>query len=394
MIAKWLNSNVAAAAEMLEITDDAVLEMSSGEVRYPAPCDEDDPYEGSMTDSGIFGEMGNDDALMGHIELPVPVVNIQYMYGTRPVLPRLLGMGRWELASVIYNMAFVVTDPDGPGTEYKQVVPAKEADRFRKAHPAAVIMSGADAVSVLLEKDGIREKDYIILHRLPVIPISLRYGKMKCREQKEAWHPYHIERLYGRVMSMGKRLANLTEIGAPEIILLNERRMFQEHVDALINNGAHGIPYLTPAGKPAGSLQELSEMITVMGWKPAEPSMPEYEAADMDRLRELVQELYPRLYPRTDDDAEDEDIMEAPDGHLEKVEKEIIGLLRPFMDAVIRHNFPDYVQDYHDAMLRFAEWSVSEALPFLDLDKPAEPQLLDGIAGTVRTVLKKQAMYL
>lgn len=390
MIAKWLNSNVAAAAEMLEITDDAVLEMSNGEVRCPSPYDDSDPYEGSMADSGIFGEMGNDDALMGHIELPVPVVNIQYMYGTRPVLPRLLGMDRQKLASVIYNLAFVVTDPDGSGTEYKQVVPTKEAGRFREAHPAAVIMAGADAVSALLEKDGVREKDYIILHRLPVIPISLRYGKVKCKEQKEAWHPYHIERLYERVMNMGMRLKSLTEIGAPEIILLNERRMFQERVDALINNGAHGLPYLTPAGKPAGSLQELSEMITVMGWKPAEPSMPEYEAADMDRLRELVQELY----PRTDDDAEDEDIMEETDDHPEKVEKEIIGLLRPFMDAVIRHNFPDYVQDYHDAMLQSAEWSVSEALPFLDLDKPAEPQLLDGIAGTVRTVLKKQAMYL
>ena len=90
MLAKWMNTHAYTAAEMLEITDKTIMDMSNGEVLNPAPHDEDDPYEDSMTDASIFGKMGNDDGLMGHITLPVPIVNIQYLFGTKPILPKIL----------------------------------------------------------------------------------------------------------------------------------------------------------------------------------------------------------------------------------------------------------------------------------------------------------------
>ena len=83
MNSRWMNTNVSTAAEMLEVTDDMILDISNGEVLYPAPCDDDDPCQDSMTDPMIFGELDNDDALMGHIHLPYPVVNIQYLFGDK-----------------------------------------------------------------------------------------------------------------------------------------------------------------------------------------------------------------------------------------------------------------------------------------------------------------------
>ena len=59
MNSRWMNTNVSTAAEMTEVTDEMILDMSNGEVLYPAPCDEDDLIHGSMTDPVIFGEMAD-----------------------------------------------------------------------------------------------------------------------------------------------------------------------------------------------------------------------------------------------------------------------------------------------------------------------------------------------
>ena len=64
--------------------------------------------------------------------------------------------------------------------------------------------------------------------------------------------------------------------------------------------------------------------------------------------------------------------------------KEILTLLRPFVDAVIRENFPQYITDYHDEMCKFAEHSISNSLDTINLEKPIEPQLLDSVVKTIR----------
>ena len=134
MIARWMNTNVSTAAEMLEVTDKMILEMSNGEVKFPAPLDENDPYKNSMTDSAIFGKMNEDKSWMGHIELPVPIVNIQYLFGTRPILPRLLKIPRHDLESVVYYSSFIVTEQGNSDAVYKQVVPVEDVPGFREKY--------------------------------------------------------------------------------------------------------------------------------------------------------------------------------------------------------------------------------------------------------------------
>lgn len=394
MNSRWMNTNVSTAAEMLEITDEMILDMSNGEVLYPAPCDDDDPIQGSMTDPLIFGEMENDDTLMGHIHLPYPVVNIQYLFGTRPILPRLLGMSRCDLESVVYCSSYVVTNPGDSNAAYKQVIAVDDALDFQEKHTGVTLMTGAEAVSCLLEKDHINEKDYIILHMLPVVPMSLRYRKIIRNGRTETWHPYSIEYLYDRLILRKNRLIKLIELEAPERILLDEKRMMQEYVDTLINNGTRGMPLVNYFGFPCDSLQELYEVTSVMSEKAAPPVMPSFEPENEEEIRKRMLIIRAPEQDEEDDDEEDWESFTPEDDPVVIERKEILALLRPFVDAVIKDNFPQYITDYHDEMCKFAEHSISSSLDTINLDKPIEPQLLDSVVKTIRMAMKKQGMYL
>ena len=393
MIARWMNTNVSTAAEMLEVTDKMILEMSNGEVKFPAPLDENDPYKNSMTDSAIFGKMNEDKSWMGHIELPIPIVNIQYLFGTKPILPRLLKIPRHDLESVVYYSSFIVTEQGNSDAVYKQVVPVEDVPGFREKNPNAVLMTGAEAVSALLEKDGVEEKDYIILHRLPVIPISLRYKKANMKQQKDAWVPYSIEYLYDHLVIGKNRFEALTDLDAPEEILLNEKRLLQESADTLVNNGVRGLPFVSPFGIPSESLQEIYEITSVMSGNIRKPSMPSYEPVDPEAFEKQMQILSPMTEDEEDEETWDTPYVPGTDAQV-IAQNAILALLHPFIDAVIDQNFPEYVTDYYDDMCRFAEWSISNSLDKINLEEPIEPQLLEGIVRTVRTAIKKQVMYL
>lgn len=394
MNSRWMNTNVSTASEMLEVTDEIILDMSNGEVMYPAPCDDDDPIQGSMTDPLIFGEMENDDALMGHIHLPYPVVNIQYLFGTRPILPRLLGMSRGDLESIVYCSSYVVTDTGNSNAVYKQIIAVDDAPDFQEKYTGATLMTGAEAVSCLLEKEEIKEKDYIILHLLPVVPVSLRLRKIIRQDYTETRHFYSIEYLYDRLILRKDRLIKLIDLKAPERILLDEKRMLQEYVDTLINNGTRGMPIVNFFGLPCDSLQELYEVTSVMSEKAAPPVMPSFEPENEEEIRKRMLIIHA---PEQDEDEDDEEGWETftpDDDPVVIAGKEILTLLRPFVDAVIRENFPQYITDYHDEMCKFAEHSISSRLDTINLDKPIEPQLLDSVVKTIRIAMKKQGMYL
>lgn len=394
MNSRWMNTNVSTASEMLEVTDEIILDMSNGEVMYPAPCDDDDPIQGSMTDPLIFGEMENDDALMGHIHLPYPVVNIQYLFGTRPILPRLLGMSRGDLESIVYCSSYVVTDTGNSNAVYKQIIAVDDAPDFQEKYTGATLMTGAEAVSCLLEKEEIKEKDYIILHMLPVVPVSLRLRKIIRQDYTETRHFYSIEYLYDRLILRKDRLIKLIDLKAPERILLDEKRMLQEYVDTLINNGTRGMPIVNFFGLPCDSLQELYEVTSVMSEKAAPPVMPSFEPENEEEIRKRMLIIHA---PEQDEDEDDEEGWETftpDDDPVVIAGKEILTLLRPFVDAVIRENFPQYITDYHDEMCKFAEHSISNSLDTINLEKPIEPQLLDSVVKTIRIAMKKQGMYL
>lgn len=410
MNTKWMNTNVALLSEMIDVSDEKILSASNGEVTHPAPLDEEDQYQGSMNDSAIFGALGNEDThtLMGHIALPVPLVNIQYLYGKRPILPRILNISRSDLTKIIHYSAYVVIDPKDEGVAYKQVISPEEIDVFQQAHPGSVLMTGAEAIDALLTKDGSVEREHIILHNIPVIPISLRYKKIQCTKQGEAWMPYSIEYLYDRFIIIKNRLKRLTDLGAPEVILLNESRMYQEYADTLINNGSYGFPLITDSGCPADSLHELSEIISSVSLDMAKPDpiVPEYISVDAEKVKALAMTAYPWMQEdeyngqEQDEDPQNDEpeIIETPynpENEPEEVAKrEIREIFQPFLDAVIQTNFPEYDKDYHHVMLQFAERSILVGIQNVDFEKPIERQLLNGIYETVRRTMNKQNAFL
>lgn len=397
MHARWMNTNVEIAAGMLDVTDEKIQEFSNGEVVFPSPYDEGDPVHGSMNDPKIFGELGTKEPLMGHIELPIPIVNIQYLFGSNPVLPRIIGIARKDIEKIVYYGAYVVTEPDGIGSTYKQILEEKEYKGFLMEHPETICMTGAKAIEEILKKEKAREREHIILHCLPVMPLSLRYVEVKCKNKGTVWRAFPLEHLYDRVINRANRLAKLSEMGAPEIIIINECRMLQEYVDALISNGARGIPYITPYGSPAESLQELYE--TISSFANPKPKLINPDTADIDvsALKEQLDILYPPV-SEEDIDIEEMEITETPydpeNDPEQKAEEKIVDICRPFIEAVIKTNFPEYVPDYYEAMCHLAEESVLDGIGEVELDKPIGPQLLEGVCDTIRMVMKKQSMYL
>lgn len=401
---RWKNSNVSTVTEMLDVTDTMIMELSNGEITRPAPCFEDDPVAQSLVDPAIFGEIDQEEGLMGHIRLPIPIVNIQYLFGSKPILPRILGISRKDIEKVVYYGAYVVVDPGlihHIDAGYKRVVEAEEYIDFQTEHSGAVLLSGAAAIEALLKKEAIPQREHIILHNLPVIPISLRYCKTECKIHKTAWAPFPLEYLYSRLIMRCGRLAKLEKMQAPEIILINERRMLQEYADTLINNGARGIPFITPHGNPAESLQEFFEAISFIQTPVAKPVMPEQVDIDMEALKEQVAILYP---PKSEDETIPEEECESvitetgfydPKNDPEKqAEEKIKELCRPFIDAVIKANFSGYAEEYNDMMRYLAEESILAGIDNADLDEPAGPQFLEGICRTIQMTLKKQSMYL
>lgn len=273
MIKKWLNTEAAQAAEMLDVTDDWIQAVSHGEVLFPRCFNEEDfnPKK-TIEDPGIFGTLpfhdGEEENLgMGHIPLHRPVVNIHYFKGGRPILAGLLKMDRKDVEKVIYYSSYVVTKSDTPELTYKQLLTRNEYGEALETHKDRFeAMSGAEAIEKLLEIDDIKEREYIILHNIPVIPMIMRYARIEKKGEDTGktdvvYQPFSINALYDRVIMRKNRAEKLAAMDAPLIIIDNERRMLQENVDALISNGMRGIPLSNYCGIPMESLHEISNTI-------------------------------------------------------------------------------------------------------------------------------------
>lgn len=276
MIKKWLNTEAARAAEMLDVTDDWILSVSHGEVSLIQDHDEHDHDPKKTTeDPDIFGRLpfcdGEEENLrMGHISLHRPVVNIHYFKGERPVLAGLLKMNMKDVEKIIYYSSYVVTESNTPDYAYKQLLTLEEYVSALETHKDQFeAISGAEAIEKLLEKDGIEERKYIILHNIPVIPLAMRYRRTSVKTGNHGnteivYKPFAVNLLYDGVITMKKqeeRSTGLTAMGAPLIIINSKRRMLQEHVDMLISNGSRGIPSSLQYGVPMDSLHEISNTI-------------------------------------------------------------------------------------------------------------------------------------
>ena len=225
---------------------------------------------------------------MGHIELATPVAHIWYLKGIPSRMGLVLDMSPKQLEEIIYFVSYVVTDKGNTPLEYKQVLSERDYrncyDKFGNQFEAK---TGAEAIKILLQKVDLDEEfelvnkelkeaqgqrrsklikrleaiesfrtsgnqpEWMILDALPVIPPDLR---PMLQLDGGRFATSDLNDLYRRVITRNNRLKKLLELGTPSIIVQNEKRMLQEAVDALIDNGRRSKPITGAGGRPLKSL--------------------------------------------------------------------------------------------------------------------------------------------
>ncbi len=228
---------------------------------------------------------------MGHIELAAPVSHIWYFKGIPSRIGLMLDISPRLLEKVLYFAAYIVTDPGFTPLEEKQLLSEKEyrdmRDRYEDEFSASM---GAEAIRDLLAKidltalseqmhkeleeaggqkrvrllkrlevvDAFRlsgnRPEWMILDNVPVIPPDIR---PMVQLDGGRFATSDLNDLYRRVINRNNRLKRLLELGAPDIIVRNEKRMLQEAVDALIDNGRRGRPVTGPNNRPLKSLSDM-----------------------------------------------------------------------------------------------------------------------------------------
>ncbi|ANS76008.1 DNA-directed RNA polymerase subunit beta' [Paenibacillus yonginensis] len=228
---------------------------------------------------------------MGHIELAAPVSHIWYFKGIPSRMGLALDMSPRSLEEIIYFASYVVTDPGDTPLEKKQLLSEKEYRSYREKYGYGFQAGmGAEAVKKLLQdldvdkeleflKEELRtaqgqrrnraikrlevieafkssgnQPEWMILDVLPVIPPELR---PMVQLDGGRFATSDLNDLYRRVINRNNRLKRLLDLGAPDIIVQNEKRMLQEAVDALIDNGRRGRPVTGPGNRPLKSLSHM-----------------------------------------------------------------------------------------------------------------------------------------
>ncbi|NLW07514.1 MAG: DNA-directed RNA polymerase subunit beta' [Clostridia bacterium] len=228
---------------------------------------------------------------MGHIELAAPVSHIWYFKGIPSRMGLILDMSPRSLEKVLYFVSYVVIDPGDTPLLKKQLLTEAEyreyRDKYGNAFRAAM---GAEAIKELLreidleqllaelrqelkESSGQRKirairrlevveafrksgnrPEWMIMDVIPVIPPELR---PMVQLDGGRFATSDLNDLYRRVINRNNRLKRLLDLGAPDIIVRNEKRMLQEAVDALIDNGRRGRPVTGPGNRPLKSLSDM-----------------------------------------------------------------------------------------------------------------------------------------
>ena len=228
---------------------------------------------------------------MGHIELAAPMSHIWYFKGIPSRMGLLLDMSPRSLEKILYFASYVVIDPGETGLNEKQLLTEKEfRSNYEKYGNTFEVGMGAEAVKKLLMKIDLEQEskllrddlkdstgqkrvrtirrlevveafkksgnkpEWMILEAIPVIPPDLR---SMVQLDGGRFATSDLNDLYRRVINRNNRLKRLLELGAPDIIVRNEKRMLQEAVDALIDNGRRGRPVTGPGNRPLKSLSDM-----------------------------------------------------------------------------------------------------------------------------------------
>ncbi|MBR2133450.1 MAG: DNA-directed RNA polymerase subunit beta' [Eubacterium sp.] len=228
---------------------------------------------------------------MGHIELAAPVSHIWYFKGIPSRIGLVLDISPRYLEKVLYFALYIVTDPGDTPLEKMQILNEKEYAEMRERYEDDFKAGmGAEAIKELLQSIDVAQLrdeltaelegatgqkrvrllkrldvvdafynsgnklEWMILDVLPVIPPDIR---PMVQLDGGRFATSDLNDLYRRVINRNNRLKRLLELGAPEIIVRNEKRMLQESVDALIDNGRRGRPVTGPNNRPLKSLSDM-----------------------------------------------------------------------------------------------------------------------------------------
>ena len=229
---------------------------------------------------------------MGHIELAAPVSHIWYFKGIPSRMGLILDLSPRILEKVLYFASYIVLDAGTTSLDYKQVLSEKEYQEARDTYGNAFrVGMGAESIKELLQaidlegeaielKEGLvdatgqkrariikrlevieafresgNKPEWMVLDVVPVIPPDLR---PMVQLDGGRFATSDLNDLYRRIINRNNRLKRLLELGAPDIIVRNEKRMLQEAVDALIDNGRRGRPVTGPGNR---ALKSLSDML-------------------------------------------------------------------------------------------------------------------------------------
>lgn len=228
---------------------------------------------------------------LGHIELAAPVSHIWYFKGIPSRMGHLLDMSPRSLEKVLYFASYIVTDPGDTPLSKKQLLTEGEYRDYREKYGQLFRAGmGAEAIEELLREIDLDElvgelredirtgsgqkrarairrlevaeafrksrnrPEWMILEVIPVIPPDLR---PMVQLDGGRFATSDLNDLYRRVINRNNRLKKLLELQAPDIIVRNEKRMLQEAVDALIDNGRRGRPVTGPGNRPLKSMSDL-----------------------------------------------------------------------------------------------------------------------------------------
>ena len=229
---------------------------------------------------------------MGHIELAAPVSHIWYFKGIPSRMGLILDLSPRVLEKVLYFASYIVLDKGETNLEHKQILSEKEyqdareawGNRFRVGMGAEAIKELLQAIDLETESRELKEElenangqkrariikrlevveafresgnrpEWMIMDAIPVIPPDLR---PMVQLDGGRFATSDLNDLYRRIINRNNRLKRLLELGAPDIIVRNEKRMLQEAVDALIDNGRRGRPVTGPGNR---ALKSLSDML-------------------------------------------------------------------------------------------------------------------------------------
>ncbi|MGB9860040.1 MAG: DNA-directed RNA polymerase subunit beta', partial [Moorellaceae bacterium] len=228
---------------------------------------------------------------LGHIELAAPVSHIWYFKGIPSRMGLLLDMSPRSLERVLYFVSYIVIDPGDTGLTKKQLLSEAEYREYRERYGNRFKAGmGAEAIKELLQEidlDQLAEElrqelkestgqrrirairrlevveafrqsgnrpEWMIMDVIPVIPPELR---PMVQLDGGRFATSDLNDLYRRVINRNNRLKRLLDLGAPDIIVRNEKRMLQEAVDALVDNGRRGRPVTGPGNRPLKSLSDM-----------------------------------------------------------------------------------------------------------------------------------------